>query len=297
MRKVNTEERQLWEEKEPNWPNHTFSRFVEAGGIRWHVQQAGNGPTLLLIHGTGASTHSWRDLIPILARRYTVVAPDLPGHAFTDSVTGAQSSIRGMCDLLTALLQELRFTPEYCVGHSAGAVILCQLALMRRIEPRVIVSINGAFLPLRGFSGMAFSLIAKLFVSNSFVPRLIARRASDSARVERVLARTGSRIDAEGLGLYTRLVREPRHLTGTLRMLTNWNLYQFERELPRLRTPLVLIVAENDRAVSPQQASTVRQRVANASIVLLPSLGHLAHEEAPAMLAAQINQICVSHHP
>jgi magnesium chelatase accessory protein len=284
----------LWDDEKSSWPNHDLSRFVAAGGIRWHVQQAGIGPALLLIHGTGASTHSWRDLIPILAQHYTVLALDLPGHAFTDSVDAAQSSIRGISNLLAALLQELRFAPEYCVGHSAGGVILCQMALLHLIDPRVIVSINGAFLPLRGLPGMAFSWIAKLFVSNRLVPRLLARRAADPVKVQRVLAGTGSNIDAECLGLYTRLVREPRHLTGTLRMLSNWNLYEFERDLPGLSTPLVLIVAENDRTVPPQQATTIQQRVANVRIVSLPALGHLAHEEAPAVLAAQITQICVA---
>lgn len=283
------------ENESSDWPNHAASRFVQAGGIRWHVQLSGSGPALLLIHGTGASTHSWRGLLPILAKRYTVLVPDLPGHAFTDTVSGQQSSIPGMSNLLSALLKELNFVPEYCVGHSAGAVILCQLALMQRIAPRVIVSINGAFLPLRGFSGTAFSWIAKLFASNRLVPRLLARRASDSAKVERVLARTGSKIDAEGLELYTRLVREPRHMTGTLRMLSNWNLAQFERELPGLRTPLVLIVAENDRTVAPREATVVQSRVANARVIMLPALGHLAHEEVPSMLAAKIAEICVAH--
>jgi magnesium chelatase accessory protein len=284
----------LWESEKFSWPNHRLSRFVEAGGIRWHVQQAGNGPAMLLIHGTGASTHSWRDLIPLLAEHHEVLALDLPGHAFTDAVDGAHSSIRGMSNLLGALLKELHFIPEYCVGHSAGGVILCQMALMQHIDPRLIVSINGAFLPLRGLPGMALSWIAKLFSISSLMPRLLARRAADPAKVRRVLAGTGSNIDAECLGLYTRLVSEPRHLTGTLRMLSNWDLYEFQKDLPRLRTPLVLIVAENDRTVPPQQAATVQQRVARASIISLPALGHLAHEEAPAVLAEQIIQICAA---
>ena len=57
---------------------------VAAGGLRWHVQVAGDGPVLLLLHGTGAATHSWRDLLPLLAERFTVVAPDLPGHGRSD---------------------------------------------------------------------------------------------------------------------------------------------------------------------------------------------------------------------
>lgn len=285
----------MGEYEKPGWPNQRLSRFVVAGGIRWHIQESGSGPTLLLIHGTGASTHSWRDLIPRLAQDYSVLALDLPGHALTDLVDGAQCSIRGMSDLLAALLRELHFVPEYCVGHSAGGVILCQMALMQHIAPRVIVSVNGAFLPLRGLPGKTLSLIARLFVSNSLIPRILARRASDPARVRRVLVSTGSNIDAECLALYTRLVREPRHLVGTLRMLSRWNLYEFERDFSRLSTPLVLIVAENDRTVSPLEAKIVQRRVAQAKIVSLRGLGHLAHEEAPEVLAKEIAQICAQY--
>jgi magnesium chelatase accessory protein len=67
-----------WERDGKGWPNREASRFVRAAGIRWQVQSWGRGPTLLLVHGTGAATHSWRDLAPLLARRFTLVAPTSP---------------------------------------------------------------------------------------------------------------------------------------------------------------------------------------------------------------------------
>lgn len=72
-----------WNVEGRDWPNRGSSRFVEAGGLRWHVQVMGEGPALLLLHGTGAATHSWRDIAPLLAKTHTVVAMDLPGHGFT----------------------------------------------------------------------------------------------------------------------------------------------------------------------------------------------------------------------
>ncbi|MFZ4410973.1 MAG: alpha/beta fold hydrolase, partial [Paracraurococcus sp.] len=79
-----------------DWPNRPTSRLVAAGGLRWHVQVAGTGPVLLLVHGTGAATHSWRDLLPLLARHFTVVAPDLPGHGFTERPRAEGLSLPGM---------------------------------------------------------------------------------------------------------------------------------------------------------------------------------------------------------
>ena len=65
-----------------DWPNAAHSQFVRAAGLDWHVQIMGSGPTLLLLHGTGAATHSWRDLMPFLAEHFTlVVAPICPATA------------------------------------------------------------------------------------------------------------------------------------------------------------------------------------------------------------------------
>jgi magnesium chelatase accessory protein len=274
----------------PDWPNRHLSRLVEVAGMRWHVQQTHEGPPLLLVHGTGASTHSWRDIIPILARQYAVLAPDLPGHGYSGPVSSARSTIGGMSASLALLLESLSFRPRYCVGHSAGAVILCRMVLERRIDPAVIVSLNGAFLPLKGAA--LFAPLAKLLSRAPFVPRWVSRRAADPAHVARVLEGTGSRLDAVGLDLYTRLVRNPEHVAGALAMMGNWDLHAFERDLRRLTTPLEMLVAQNDRTVPPDQAHSVAARLPCATVHTLPALGHLAHEEQPAQVAAAILQIC-----
>ena len=67
-----------WNREGLIWPHREASQFITIGGAKWHVQRMGSGPTLLLLHGTGASVHSWRGLMPMLARTHEVIAPDLP---------------------------------------------------------------------------------------------------------------------------------------------------------------------------------------------------------------------------
>ncbi len=92
-----------WDREGQTWPNRHASRFVRAGGLRWHVQVMGAGPTLLLLHGAGAATHSYRDLAPLLAQDFTVICPDLPGHGFTETPPAAGLSLPGMVRSLDAL--------------------------------------------------------------------------------------------------------------------------------------------------------------------------------------------------
>ena len=277
-----------WERDRWTWPNREASRFVTAGGLRWHVQQAGQGPVVLLVHGTGSSTHTWRDFLPELARDHTVIAVDLPGHAFTAPPAAGGYSIQGMCTALQALLRALRLEPEYGIGHSAGAAILCHMALTRMTAPRRIVSLNGAFLPFAGAASAIFSPVAKFLAGSRTLAGLIARRAQGVASIERIIAGTGSRLDAVGLELYSRLVGDPRHVAAAFAMMGNWDLHSFERELGGLGAPLTLIVGEGDLAVPPSQGRVVQGRVANAELHLVPGLGHLAHEEDPQRLLSLV---------
>ncbi len=294
MRKpLHTDPSNGWEQERPTWPHHETSCFVEAAGIRWHVQRMGQGVPLLLVHGTGASTHSWRDVMPLLARRFSVIAVDLPGHAFTDPLSPARTSIEGISEALTALLHALRVSPVYCVGHSAGAVILCKMVLEQHIRPRRIISLNGAFLPLGGAAGRVFAPLVSLLANNPGVARLVAPGAHRArAAVIRLLARTGSTLDEEGVELYARLVRKSRHVAGALRMMGNWRLHDFQASMPKITVPMTLIVGANDLMVPPHQAVIVQRSAKQVTVRCLEGLGHLAHEERPALIADEIVAVC-----
>ena len=278
-----------------DWPNRSASRTVRAAGLNWHVQVGGppankGSPIMLLVHGTGAATHSWRDLLPPLAEYFTVIAPDLPGHGWTDAPAAARLSLPGMAKALQGLLIALNMRPVVAVGHSAGAAVLARMALDGAIQPRALVSLNGAFVPLQGVPGQLFSPLARLLVGLPGLPQVFAWRARDPAMVAQLLAGTGSTLDAEGVRLYGQVVRRPAHAASALGMMAHWDLRPLLADLPRLRTPLLLVAGAGDRSVPPAQSAQVRDLVPGSTLATLPGLGHLAHEERPAEVAALILQ-------
>ncbi|MFD2113165.1 alpha/beta fold hydrolase BchO [Thiorhodococcus fuscus] len=281
-----------WERDGRDWPNREHSRFVSAGGLRWHVQRMGQGPVLLMLHGTGASTHSWRDFAPELAEHFTLIAPDMPGHGFTDSPVYDRMSLPGMAGFVGELVRELGVTPDLVLGHSAGAAILIQACLDGWIAPRAIISLNGALLPWRGVPGRIFSPAAKLFARNALASHYFSWRAKDRRMIQRLVDSTGSKLDPLGVDFYQRLIRSPAHVRSSLSMMANWNLGLMEQGLPRLETSLFLVVGEEDSTVSPREARRVRQHFQPAAeIVALPGLGHLAHEERPREVADTVRRI------
>lgn len=282
-----------WTVEGRDWPNREASRFVRAAGITWHVQIMGRGPVMLLVHGTGAATHSWRDLAPLLAERWTIVAPDLPGHGFSDRIDARRMSLPSLAQSVSGLLAVLDMTPTALVGHSAGAAVALRMTLDGAVAPRAVVSLNGALAPWPGLAAVIFPTLAKLTLLNPFVVPFLTHRAADPQAVRRLIRGTGSDLDARGLDLYRRLLRTERHVEATLSMMANWDLRPLQRDLPRLAVPLTLVAAERDRAVPPGIAREVGALVPGSTVVSVPGLGHLAHEEAPQTLADLIGKACV----
>jgi magnesium chelatase accessory protein len=281
-----------WENEGKDWPHRDSSRFVKAGGLRWHVQVAGQGPVMLLLHGTGASTHSWRGVLPLLAEHFTVVAPDLPGHGFTSSPATDGLSLPAMSRAVGALLTALEIKPMFVVGHSAGVAVALRMCLDGLIAPRSVVGINAALMPFGGMASQVFPVMAKLLVLNPFVPRFVAWRAEDKTAVTRLIEGTGSRLDATGLELYRRLFSARDHVAATLGMMANWQLEGLLRDMRKFTLPLTLIVGEADKAVPPEDARKIKRVVSHAAIVSMPRVGHLCHEEKPEDVTRIILDTC-----
>lgn len=277
-----------WDRDGFDWPQRKASRIVTAAGFDWRVVTCGQGPALLMLHGTGASAHSFRDLIPLLEHRFSIIAPDLPGHGFSADPPAEALSLPGMAKAVAGLLDRLEVDPEIVIGHSAGSAVLAKMVLDGLIAPRTIVSINGALLPFHAMTGPVFSALAKMLAFNPVVPWMFAFQAANGRLVDRLLSETGSTIDERGAELYRRLTSNSGHVAAALRMMASWDLTILERELPRLETPLHLIVGTRDKTISPDQAFAVRSLVPHAEVKRLAGLGHLAHEEAPQAFADHI---------
>ncbi len=276
-----------WNRDGADWPNREHSRFVAHGGYRWHVQRMGpeGAPHCLLLHGTGAATHSWRDLMPLLAERFDVLAMDLPGHGFTRSNFGQAVTLPGMAASVEALLAEEGFAPELIVGHSAGAAIGIQMLLAggRKVP---LVGLNPALLPFPGLAARLFPSLAQLLFANPVVSVIVARMMRAPAEPERFLKRaTGSRLDAAGLRAYRALLTKSGHCDGAIRMMANWRLEDLQESLPMLAAPVLLVHAEGDTAIPRSAVEGAASLIPGARLVTVQGAGHLAHEERPQEIA------------
>ena len=269
------------------WPHAECSRQIAVRPHRWHVQIMGEGPDLLFLHGAGGATHSWRDIMPLLADRYRCIAVDLPGHGFSRLSTRFRSSLPFMAEDLDRLIRHEDWHPRAIVGHSAGAAVA--LALVRRAGWRVpIVGFNPALEPFRGIAGVLFPMLARTIAVTPFATSLIRMAVVSPARVESLLAGTGSHLSPEGVALYRRLLQDRAHVEGALLMMSQWSLQGLLPDLPKIGSPCLFLLGAEDRTVPPETTETAAAKMPDAACTWLAGLGHLAHEEAPDLAAERI---------
>ena len=275
-----------WPRDAKDWPLQEYSRQVLHRPHRWHLQEAGTGERLLLIHGAGGATQSWRHLFPILMQTHHVISVDLPGQGFTQIGAQQRCGLDHMAEDLLSLVRHEGWEPTAIIGHSAGVAIALRMVELG-LRPDMIVGINAALGNFKGVAGWLFPALAKVLAMTPFSASLFAATTSRSS-VRNLLQGTGSNLGAEGEDLYYRLASDKGHVDATLSMMAQWSLDELLARLPQIDTPVHLITGDNDKAVPPKISADAVERLPNAQLTTLKGLGHLAHEEDAAQIADAI---------
>ena len=276
----------------PNWwPNRSNSEFIKSDNYNWHIQKFGStGKKLLLIHGTGASSHSWYPLIENLNLECEILCLDLPGHGFTRALARQKKQLMIIVDQISLLLRNIDFYPNIIMGHSAGAAVAYELAKKIETKPNTI-AINAAFGQFSGLAGVAFPYFAKIASSTTIPARFLSLLASKEEIVRKLLASTGSIIPELQVKCYQYLFSNTEHVDGTLQMMADWDLGYFLDRLPEETAPIHFLVGDKDTTVPPHISKSWDQSMPNSSLTQFNGLGHLLHEESPSTVSSILENL------
>lgn len=266
-------------------------RYVEANGVRLHVAEAGEGPPLLLLHGWPQHWWSWRHLIPTLAERYHVLAPDLRGMGWSEAPPGDYAKATWCADIV-ALLDAEGLDRVRVIGHDWGGYTGFLLALghPERVERFVGLDISppwtGRF-QARGLGYPLFAWYQVLMASRRLGPRVLTR----NKRFIRTLIRLGGPGVSwrdEDLDAYAEVLRQPARAAASSAIYRTF----LRRELPafigrdrsdELLVPTLLLMGGR----SPLRLVAQPRAAPNMRVETIPGVGHFLPEEAPEEVLAR----------
>ncbi len=247
----------------------------------------GDGPDALLLHGAGASGHSWAPIASELKALFRLFVPDLPGHGFTQSPKG-RARLPNVARDLRSLLASQSISPNVLIGHSAGAAIALEMVRLGLVTPRRIVILNGALEDFKGAAGFLFPIMAKVLALNPLTGLFLSSGSPSLSQARSLIRSTGSELSDDLLRPYAHLISKRAHVDGTLGMMAQWSLADLNRALTQIETPTLFLHGEKDSAVDVSVSKRAAEAMPDARLIVLKGVGHLAHEEAPAEVAAHI---------
>ena len=263
--------------------------------------EAGSGPVLLLIHGMGGNFENWQEVIEPLARRHTVIAPDLPGHGSSAPGSGDYSVgalAAGLRDLLVALGHE-RAT---LVGHSLGGGIAMQFAYQfpEMVERLVLVSSGGL-----GPEVSPVLRAAALPGADTFIAATAGVGNRVGSTIGRGLSAIGLRPNADvaevlrGYGSFTDPVRRAAFLgtvravigTGGQRVEAGDRLYLAEA------VPVMIVWGAADRIIPVHHGEDAHRHIPGSRLELFDGVGHLPQLEAPLRFVTVLEDFLAETEP
>jgi pimeloyl-ACP methyl ester carboxylesterase len=256
-------------------------RNVNAGGVRLHVAEAGEGDPVILQHGWPQHWYAWRHVIPKLAERYRVIAPDLRGFGWSET-PGHGYSAPQFADDLAALLDALEIDKVRLVGHDWGGIagfILC-LERPERVSHFVVMGTGHPWLKIgpRDLPKFAYQFVIAAPVAG----RLFVRNSLERFLKDRVW-------DDETKRIYLGQFDEPERVTATVGLYRAAVGTQIGRLLPgtsgpaalRLTVPTLFLQGSNDPVIKPEMLEGFESHAPDMRLEVLEGVRHFVPEQVP----------------
>ena len=275
-----------FEEHKAKIPNSEYSKFIEVDGIKLHYQEKGEGTPLVLIHGYGSSTYTWRDVFVPLSENFRVIAVDLKGFGFSEKPDGDYTR-NAQAVLVQKFLDKLKIEKAHFAGSSMGGEVSLNVALQssERVESLILVDSSGVksvkgsgSTPSRfevPFVGRAFVALALL--SDNLVRTSLERSYFDDSKVTKELVET-----------YHLPLQTNNGQRAAVYTQQQWDLYPIEDDLSKVKVPTLIIWGEEDFVTPLEGGKKMNASMEDSKLVVFENCGHLPAEEMPKRTVEEI---------
>jgi len=260
--------------------------FVEAGGLRMHVAEAGAGEPLLLVHGWPQHWYEWRGLVSELAGERRLIMPDLRGFGWTDAPAGPIEPDVFVRDLV-ALLDALGLDQVDVVGHDWGGFSSLLLSARHPERARRLLALSTPHPWLKVTPRLALETWRAWYAA-AFAAGLMER---DERLAAWFIRREG--VPEADVAIFAERLRGPERGSATTRLYRAYlrtlaSTVRGAAPEPCSTTPTLLMIGARDHAVAPKFVAGFEDAGSDMRSEVLTGAGHFLCDTHPQVVAARV---------
>jgi pimeloyl-ACP methyl ester carboxylesterase len=238
-------------------------------GIETNYKIGGKGENLLILHGWGGSSDSWRKIIEILGIKYKVICPDFPGFGKT-KLPEKPWNLNDFVDWLKEFTEKLNLKEFFLLGHSFGGRIAIRFSISYPERVKKLVLINSAGIKQEwGLKERITFQLAK--IGNAVFSKKPFSRFKETVRnFFYQMARIKDYSKAKGV------------MKETMKEIIKEDLLL---DLPKIQNETLILWGEKDKILPLKYAFLFKEKIKNSKLEILPKIGHSPHLEDPEKLA------------
>lgn len=253
--------------------------FIKIDGVRIHYIEKGEGPPLLMVHGLGAYSFTWRYNIDELAKNFRVFAIDLKGFGFSEKPLGPGYSIDHHVETMVKFISQMDLAPVNYVGSSMGGEIGLRLSLIHPelIRKLVLIGSSGYRDKLPVWVKLLGRLPYRSFIKSFIQSRYL--REDVLAEMFKGAYHDPSILSAEELRQYLSPIFTNGFEESYLMMLREFDFGKFKDHYNQIKHPSLILAGERDRVIPLEHCQRLHRDLRNSQLMVLSECGHFLHEE------------------
>lgn len=254
------------------------SKFLNIEGLEVHYRDIGAGDPLVLLHGTGASLHTWETWIRELKKDFRVIAVDLPAYGITGPSIDHDYSIDGYCGFLDLFTQKINLDSFHLAGNSLGGYIAWQYAYRNPDKVKKLVLINAAGFPQNKKEDRLAFKLAKNATIGPWIEKITPKSFVENSLKD--VYHDPSKLKRENIDrYYDLLLREGNRKAFAERLKIKYK--DDSNLIRRITNPTLILWGKHDRWIPVENAYKFKEAIEYSSLIIYENAGHVPMEEIP----------------
>ena len=257
---------------------YTSSSFISIDGINVHYRDVGKGEAILLIHGTGASLHTWEKWIDILSPGYRVISFDLPGFGLTGPDPNHNYQISRYTAILDSLMVKLKVDSFHIAGNSLGGLVAWRYTSQFPQKILTLNLIDAAGLPQPGKKPPFIFQLAKLPVLSTLMQKVTPKSIIENSMLD--VYKNDQLVTEKLIDRYFELSLREGNRTAFVKRMSQLNEKLDINDLKKITAPVLIQWGKHDRWIPLAKGYEFKKIIPKAELKIYDS-GHVPMEENP----------------